>query len=471
MTEPVTPKADRRVLDGEVVDEQASAEQKNGSSDRGRKGKTSKPVSKGSLWARPWVRKGALWSGSLLVIVATLYATRPDTDWQVDHINRLQTQVAQLHQTNQQLLEKLEQQKQALEQQIDHKIDQALAERLKQPENQPLVTKEDLDQLKKRAQARADQLNQQLEARLQSIQESLEARWKTLSEKLAESGQRLQPSEEEWASLKELETRFQGELGRIGQELESLLNFKEELGADAPQTERQTDDSPAGLNRLQIQQWMVEINADWLIKGQAEQTKQQLLALEQALGLSDVPNKTELARRIGQDLNQVERYAKARSQAGQQVQKRITQLRSLVAQLPVRPASGTSAEPAEPTPGTEPLSTLDRFLDRLSGLVSIQKRGSEQDLTQVESLLMHDVLIQRATLLVDRIDWALTVGSEADAQAAVASLRTFIAKQFPSQQAAFAEVLDPIKRLSSSSRQPLSIIEMSAASNTQDSAS
>jgi len=481
MTEPVTPKANRRVIDAEVVDESASssstssanarrrahnrAQQKTGSSNTDSKTQSASHAQSGSskltsVLSAPWVKKSALWGGSLAVVVAVLIYTRPDMDWQVEHINRLQTQVSQLHQTNQQLVEKVEQQQQEMEARIE--------EVLNRPENQALISQADIDNLKAESQQQMNALYQQMQTELSGLAQQTESRWQSFSE---QTQQALQPSAQDLQALNQLEQKVQSQLGLVGEELTKLFAFKDQ------QTEQNIEQSKLlerakPLNSFQVQQWMIEINNQWLLTGDAQQTQTQLLALEQALGVSDMPNMTEVARMIGQDLRDIQTFSKQQQAVSAEVTESLVALKTLLTEIPLpamKDASSVSSDPqtaidetAQQTaeiPPSEP-SAMDTLLNKFSGLVSLKKRETAEDLSSVEGLLLHDVLIQRLALLIDRVEWAVTIQSTTELQKATEEVNRFVAQNFAEQRGQFAEVLEPMQGVTFIKRQPLALVSM-----------
>jgi len=471
MTEPVTPKAERRVIDGEVVDQPNNSSQdtvqksaqdskKDSSSKRtqsaskkafsdkraSQDGQTKASAGNGSKPAGGvpvWMKKSLLWMLMLAVVVATLFYTRPDQDWQIEHINRLQSQVAQLHETNQLLVSKVEQQQQ--------EIDKKITEVLNRPENQPLVSQGDLDALKAEVADQISTVKQELQQQLKIIGEQAESKWETLADK---AQQALQPSDQDVQSLTQFKENVQSQLSQVGEELAQLLDFKAKQENQPQQAKPST--TPAPLSNLQIQQWMVAINTQWLLDGNAQKTQQQLLALEQAVALSEIAVKTEVARRIGEDLSYVKQFAAGQqSQQAQQVAV-IDKLHALVEQLsePSLQASELSVQ----EPGAESASTVDKLLNKLSGLVSLKKREDSESLSAVESLLRFDVLKQRLSLLIDRLDWAFTTQSAEQVEQASKQIKVFVSQHFPQQTSAFEAALSEVSVQSVSHRETLNII-------------
>lgn len=399
-------------------------------------------IKKSSWFAR--FRGYLLWILLFIVVILVLLATRPNTQWQIEHINNLQSEVSQLYQDHQALESRVAAQE-AKELDSQKAIEAAITKALTQSEKRPLVTQADLNALKKSTQQQLIELQQ----RLNSLKES-----SGLPIDKDEEGneQRLDSAIE--APIKKVEVKLQAQIDEMSSKLSELSDFN---------SPRQP------LNAVQIQQWIVEINTQWLIQGHAEQTAQQLLALEQVVALSDFSKTTTLARLIGQDLAHLERLQKS-AQAGALVN--IQALKAAVNKLSTNDYQGSKANSkstseTSATPGSEKIalgdeisseSALDQLMARFGQLISLKKRETSTEQTQIELLIMHDVLVQRGLLLVDRIDWAVETKSSKGLSLAVTDLQTFIDTHFASQSLAFSHLLEPFKRLTFDVRQPLAIM-------------
>ncbi|WP_178861825.1 hypothetical protein [Thiomicrorhabdus cannonii] len=468
MTEPVTPKAERRVIDGEVVQDEAEnltdaeldAQAQANARRRAHNRVDHKPQDKpgGEQQEKRklpigWI-KTLTWGGAAAGVILVLLYTRPDTDWQVEHINQLQSQVAQLHETNQLLVARMEQQKQTLEQQLTAQIDEKLAAALQQPQNQPLVSKGDLEAMQNSWQQQLEVTQQQLEKQLDDFGQQLQQKWQTLGQQIGQqaqqAGEALPSGEEAGAALQQLEQKLQSEITRIGDKLANLFALKETQQSQSatPQT------TPQPLSEQQLNAWRIEINAQWLMHGDVQQVQNQLLALEQALGVSETADKTELARKIGQDLTALTQYDARLQQFSRQQQRWIADLQRMIQQLP-QPKAAVETSQAQPQAEAE--TTWQMLLHKLSGLVSVKKREDEQTLSQVDRLWQHDVLLQRLQLWTERLQWALQSGAKADAQNAANEMEQLIAQYFAAQHGAFKAVLDEVRAADITGRQPLLI--------------
>jgi len=482
MTEPVTPKAERRVIDGEVIEggNEGNANSTSNANARRRAHNRSqkqpeqaqsqsqipkdptnaakKTADKRSSFPAPWLKKTVLWGSFLAVIGAVLFYTRPNMDWQIEHINRLQSQVAQLHETNKQLVEKVE------NQQLE--LDARISEVLNRPENQPLISQADIDAVKADTQQQISGLYKQVQTDLTAFSQQTETQWQRLSENAQNA---VMPSDANLAGLSELEQKVENRLTAVGNELSQLFAFKDQQTLQNQQVseEKSQLENASPLNPLQIQQWAVEINNQWLLKGHVAQTETQLLALEQALTLSELPNLTEIARTIGQDLSKIKAFSEQSNVTNTRLNTDLQRLSALVIAIPLptldKPTSQGNAGTETVGDAVEEASSLDKILEKFSGLVSVKKREGVTELSSVDGLLLHDVLMQRLTLLVNRVQWAANIQSSTELQKAATDVEAFIALHLSGHSADFNEVLEPLKAIKFANRPPLAVVNVNSA--------
>ena len=417
------------------------------------------PLNKSSWLTR--YRGYILWMLMFIVVILVLFATRPNTAWQVQHINALQTDVSQLYQ-DQQLLESRLVAQEVKVVDAQKGIESAIAEALANSENKPLVSQADLDALKKSTEQRLIEL----QAHLQSLKETatvpLEKAQEATEQLLDSAIEASQATGLPEDAIKPLVEKLQTQIDGLGSKLSELFDFN---------SQQKTLTSQQALSAFQIQQWIVEINGQWLMQGRAEQTTQQLLALEQAVGLSDFPEMTTLARLIGQDLAHLELIMTRKqteehfnTQALQAAVNQLSLKDSKVEMMDNKPASEVHAAASDEkiNLGEEisSESALDQLMTRLGQMISLKKRETSAEQTHVESVIMQDVLIQRGLLLVDRIDWALQTKSQDGLSLAMVDLQTFINTHFMKQSQEFSQLLAPLKDVTFELRQPLAILSV-----------
>ena len=237
-----------------------------------------------------------LWTLLFIIVILVLFITRPNTDWQVERINDLQSEVSQLRQENNALESRVQEQEESLVERIDTQVNQALS----RAENKPIVTQSDLSAIQEQTQQQLTQLQEKLAGLTGQTGQQVEQALTQLNQMAQNAQQDLKPTEKQLNALKELEQKLQSQLNGLGDKLTELFDFKAEQQVLTKQPPVLKLDMP--LDSLQIQQWIVEINTQWILNGRSAETQQQLLALEQAASLSDFVYTTQLARLIGQDL-------------------------------------------------------------------------------------------------------------------------------------------------------------------------
>lgn len=463
MSDPIIPNAQHRVLDADVLPEsfedkmqrakaysaskapglnrviesESSAERTlNGETDRhgsagaantSNSAKDAKSANKSSLFKR--YQRPLMWVGVLGAGLWVLVWTRPDTGWLVDKINVLQTQVAQLQSDNQALHAQLTEQKQSVSQSVSESV---LAN----------VTAHINEQVKPEMQAL-------LQDALKTSQEST----------LTRPG-------EDTASLEAFKINITQQIQQmeqtVAQRLEQSRTAQEQHLAQTLQSK-----PIAPLNVAQIEEWISQINLQWQLGGASEHTRAQLLAFETTLARSSIAQQTVLARLLGQDLALLQSLqTKAHDNTAQVMNALKAAIRDLpaAAQPPINAVKAAETPPTLSTGETlDTASATQHLLGKLGELMSVKKRDDAQSLTQVEAILMHDVILQRLTLLVDRLDWALQTQSLSSLQAALADVRALLKKSLSTHVATFEPLLAPLDAVRFEFRTPLSITQWNAS--------
>lgn len=397
--------------------------------------------------AEPWWaqhKNTILWVLLFVVVVITLVFTRPDTDWQVQKINDLQNEIAQIKQQNQDMEQRLQEQQLVITEQVE--------EALSKSENRAIVTQQDLENVERQIQQELLELQDKLSSASGQAGEQLTD---ALS-KLSQTSEQLAPKATE--QLQKLEGHVQQQLGEVSKKLADLFEFKAEQQVLTQRPPVLKLDMP--LDSLQIQQWIVEINTQWLLNGRIDETHQQLLALEQAVALSDFVYTTQLARLIGQDLGYLQQLESQQLEnplpKTARLKDKINHL--LAADIKVQQASKNTASP-------ENESGFDGLLDRFSQVITMKKRDPETEMTEVNTLLINDVLKQRLSLLVDRLDWGMDTHSKEVVVQAAADIKAFVQRHYANQFAEFSGLLEPFADIEFPSKKPLSIMHLDKAVN------
>lgn len=366
------------VIDGEAVETSAEkTEKKDKKSSAKAKAKSSAPAG-----AKP---KRSDWTARIVALAAVggviwLALTRPDMTPLIEVQNALNARLQALEEKvnqpaqdlamlQQQLVE-LEQTVEALSTEVD-----ALNEKVLNPANEPLVTKGEVELLKKQLQG----LQGQLQQFAQRWQEVLEKTVQGMTQPSAPADGADQPTAPNGLS------HLEQQLAQMGQQLSELFG---RLASP-----RQAKASGQGqVDPMTLQQWLLKVNTEWLLTGDVQQTRARLHALEKAVQLSELPadSKIALLRAIGQDLAYLEQY----EQAPRLTPDQLGELRAWISRL----------SPPKPTPADGQSSEAADLMARLKGLVEIRRRS--EGLSAPERLMAFDLVRQRALLLVDQLEWA-----------------------------------------------------------------
>lgn len=396
-----------------------------------------------------------LWILLFIIVILALFITRPNTDWQVERINDLQSEVSQLRQENNALELRVQEQEETLVDRVDTQVNQALSK----AENKPLVTQADLSAIQEKTEQQITQLQEKLASLSGQAGQQVEQALTQLNQMAQNAQQDLQPTEQQLNALKELEQKLQSQLNGLGDKLGELFEFKAEQQVLTKQPPVLKLDMP--LDSLQIQQWIVEINTQWLLNGRVAETEQQLLALEQAASLSDFVYTTQLARLIGQDLG----YLKQLEDDSLKNPMPSTQtIKETVNKLTVNNMAKPALQPTNNAlEANDGASALDGLLDKFSQMITVKKRPEEGASSEVDSLLISDVLLQRLSLLVDRLDWGLQIHSETTVKQAVTDIKQFIQRHYAKEFSEFNLLLEPFESLEFPSKNSLAIMKLDEA--------
>ena len=450
-SETITPKAKRRIVDAQLVDEEPRLESRPFDTfhQESAASKSAQTLEKSSFLSALLPKKFSdylqLMLGlSVLLLILVLWLKQKDQDWQIEQINQLQSQVAQLSHAQ----ETLQSKQSALQESLEAQQQAALA-----LENKPLVSVADLENLKSQLKTLESQVSEFSLSAQSQAKTVLDEAQKTLQDWLANQSL-TKPNDE---SLPEA---VQQRLQAMGQQLTDLFAFKDQqLAQTAPE-------KPEALSEMQLQKWILEINTQWLITGNIIQTQQRLQALEQAAGLSDFSQKMHLMRLIGEDLARLEHLnttsatllwkPEASSALKAWLSKQSQQHQAV---NPQHIASKAPLHEESNTQTPEALSPWQRLQQAFASVFTVKKRESDQDLTRVEQTLMQDVLLQRAYLWVEQLDWVMQSGSDIKKQQALRQLKTYVSQYWPTaNQAELDNLLQPYESTQLTALQPLSVV-------------
>jgi len=408
-----------------------------------------------------------LWLILFAGVAIAVVLTRDDLDWQVQHINDLQFKVAQLQQANLALESRLDSQIK----EMDSRIQESVSGAMTQPENQAIVTQADLEAIQKTTEQQLALVQEKLMALSGTVSDQASSQVDKVISSVSEVAETaFQPTEQQREALTQLEEKLQMQLSDMGGKLAELFDFKS--AQQALPTEESSLPAADKLSATQLQQWIVEINTQWLLQGREAETRQQLLALEQAISLSDdVSDVTRLASLIGQDLAYLEQSAlSSREKSGLDtgaLKQAINALKDPSMAEANRLANVEESRESESqvasTEGLSLDSAIEQLKSGLSSMISVKKREDALEQTKVESLILQDVLIQRALLLVDRIDWAIVSQSNKLLARSIQDLQNYIDGTFASESAQFKALLKPISEHGFSKREPLMVMKFRTA--------
>jgi myosin heavy subunit len=464
--DPITPKAEQRVLEGEV------SESSKNEADRHQNENTSKsPASDKTPRKHGWLKWVAL---ILLVIVVALgydsWQQTQQQNRQIERINQLQSQVQQLQNDTQSLKANQSQVQSELEQALNAQ-QQKLEQILENPAHQPAVSKGDLEALEQEVQQLRDRLKDRLTQAETTVTDAAEQARQQAQEKVDQflkslEGQ-LQPGSELDQAAKQAETQVREQLKQMQDRLSELFSFKAEQEA-SQEAENGNGTEPSvsdkkGLTPLQMQQWLVDINTQWLITGNVAQTRSQLLAVEQALAISELPNKTVLIRTLGQDLARLEDVQDQGTDQWEPVFQQLTDWVQTAAQnrAPDVSSSDQTSGSQSQAPASEAAAESDwssQILQGFSQLFEVRKREGDQDLTEVDKLVKADVIQQRGLLLIERMRWAVQTQSEPLLTQALTQMQNYGRTYYPNQADSLEPLLTPLKAVQFQPRQPLNIV-------------
>jgi myosin heavy subunit len=464
MSEPVTPKVKKRVIDAEVVSETKSGYSRQSSPGDGQTRSEGSTKQSTGFALKP--RTFGQWMALILVVawllaVAYLIKQQEKLNWQTESINALQQRTQVVEQQVQKMVEQQKSQAKQLEA-MQATLAQ-IQQQLNSPERQPVVSQADIEKM----QAEIAQLQSQL----QSVGESLAEQSKQLMAQMGQAAEKVAKNPQVQQNLNALEQQIQ----QLAQRFQSMMS-----GAKEPSTEPKTEDEPktapkpemAPLSTMEISRWVVQINTQWQMSGNVEQTLAQLQALEQAVSVSQLPNKYALIKAIGQDVALLNQWRQTQMNAPEQLKTQMEALRAWIIQLPqaMQNAAAKNSESSEPSPATDATgakssteqtssSATDKLLERFSQLFSIRKKDDQQPFTQAELSALQSVIVQRGLFLVDQLEWAVETQNATELALAIERLEKFVQRYAPQARTELDEKLAPFKSLKFKVRPSLHIME------------
>lgn len=472
MSEPITPKANRRIIDGEVINNN-TAEKPAPKKLKSKEKVPSNHNSSAGIWKK--IKQGLLLFGVVILVLIILFLmnNQKNQNWQIESINLLQAQVANLSKESRTLTENNESLKETLiEQEANQKImgdlltllearQEAMQDELIILEdNQPIITKSDLNALGFKLGV--------VETELAALAESYSKKIENLAKEFQLGlKQGLDNTTDLAADLSTPEIRqdLEEKLAEMAVKIADLFAFKSLADEQSLKKDSAIEDNiafkalpqPYFLAEMKIKQWVLDINSQWVIIGNVEQTIEQLLAFEQALGLSDMPNKMTLIRYIGEDLNQLKQIEKVPVES---VAQNILELKNWALSLEHKGTTLNAKDQSHILDSEKELTSGERLQEALTGLFSIQKRETPESLSLVEKILLEEVVDQRMLLLVDKISWAVMIESEQHLSRSIDAIKAFLLEFYDlsGKENEKIQKLSAVNVKFSNVRQPLNIM-------------
>ena len=406
-------------------------------------------------------RSSILWLLLFIILLLALFLTRPNMDWQVQKINDLQSELAQLQQDNVALNQRIQDQNANIEQMVNDQVAKAIKSLTpaESKETDGFIRQNDLSTFEQQVQQQIERLQEKLVTLSGNAADQANQAISQLNQMADEAQKEVVPTDGQIEALKQLEEKIQNQMRGFGDKLAELFAFKTEQQVLTKEPSKLKLDMP--LDSLQIQQWIVEVNTQWILNGRTDETAQQLLALEQAVSLSDFKYVTQLARLIGQDLGYLKQIEE------QQLSHPTPDTSGLKQAVSALNANKISKESNDAIAAqNQPSEGLDGLLDRFSQLISITKR-TDDAMTEVDGLLINDVLNQRLALLINRLDWGLQTHSKAVVQQSSQDIKSFIQRHYANELQEFTLLLEPFENVEFEKKKPLSIMKLDEAIENQ----
>lgn len=433
--EPITPKASHRVIDVEA--NSAKDNHAHQASDKKHTQSTEPFQPKTSFFARvrarttPFFQKlGWVFLISVVALLGYLSWANNQNDWQIEHINTLQTQVGQL------------------------KID------LKSLKKQQIVLTETVEQKKGLTQEAQTQIESiaLFESKLGTLQKQVsELQSKSLSAPATTQNEK-STSEAVSTDMKNSEmTQLSLDVQDMKRQLVKLNNGQVHLIKENTSLKTQLAEQPvATLSANQIQHWAMQINTDWMLTGDEHKTLNALAVLKKAVEQSDLTEKTTLLTQIALDQQALQSQSNTSTDSAQQA---VKKLRSWVKNWqPKQQVNSAFSVSHETNTQASDQTIWQKLEQKLLSLFSVRKRDDGDVLTQVEKIAQQDLIKQRFSLLLDRLQWAIVSHSQQQLQSSRNALSQFVNNQLNENKVEVDSLLRPVTDLNFSDRQSLKVI-------------
>lgn len=449
--EPITPKANHRVIDVETNSAKDRRNSKNSDEKSSSEPFQTRPSFFAQLHAKTkafFQKLGWLFLISVVALLGYLSWSNSQNDWQIEHINTLQSQVGQL------------------------KTD------LKGLKKQQIALSDLVNQKKGLTQAQQTQIESiaMFESKLNTLQKQVgELQSKALEKPLTEEGQNepLANSEQQAADMSESKEQASGverELTKLSldvqdmkRQLAKLNNGQAAVIAKNTDLQNQLDmlsnkaaNQPVvSLSANQIQHWAMQINTDWMLIGDEQKTLKALSVFQKAVENADLTEKATVLTKIALDKQSLESLPKTSSDSALQA---ITKLRGWIKGWQLKEAASNQSVSHETPIQTTQQTIWQKLEQKLMSLFSVRKRDDVGELSEVEQIAQQGVIKQRFSLLLDRLQWAIISGSQQQLESSRQAFNTLVKNQLSASKTEISALLQPITELKFVDRQPLQVI-------------
>jgi len=488
---PITPKTNKRVeddpkkvvLDGEIVGESEHSffsQSTQSNSQKDQQSNQSSTIQKPFHW-KSFINLSflALFVATLALIFALKSFNTGDDDRQTERLNQLQSKLLQVMEQNAHLSEQVTSQ-QATLQKLEEDITQVS---LTADRSVKWISKEEL-------QTGLDSLESNVQTQLQKWQSVLSGLASPTNdspspaqenESLATEDSEVSPTDtsptesvqsvlEQFATQAQIESIDQAwkqGVSELKTVLDRLALRNEYLVENQEVLNDKTMGNMKALTPMQLSQWVVAVNTQWLLVGEKDQTRERLLSLEQAIVISEQDYAPKLLRLLGEDLAMLERAPNDKN-----LQKTLQTLTDAFIRLKGKESPGSSEAKSDQSKADKPEQSIhdlsmqsettqsasDKLWDKMASMFVVRKRSSEAEVTEVERLLLADVLQQRGLLLIERISWAEQTQSQTLLTDSVIDFEAYLAEIYPTQKQALETELTLLKQHQFEQRQNLKLM-------------
>lgn len=359
---------------------------------------------------------------TLIIAILAFYFSwaGDDNKWQIESINKLQNE--------NQLLQ------QELNQKLTHFEKQLEQVSLKATQNPTAIEALDKDLTAK--------LTNQLNLELSQLKESItklglnqQTGNKLKNATIKDFTQQLKSIQDKQVQLEQKNTDFQIQLTK-------LLNTKQNKTSKAIL-------AISKLSNLQVHNWVLQINNQWLFENNKFTALNSLDALAETISLSKSPYKQTLLAKIKLDQQMIEKY-KPPMIATDKIKSLKTWLTGLNLRSENKSSTGNQIEQ----------SSWELVKQKFSNLFSIRKKQSADQLSMVETELGKNMVKQRMLLQAEQLGWAIHTQSSEVILYAMNDISTLIEQYAPEQLSAWQIKMINLMPASQMAKMPLSITEI-----------